>query len=442
MTASATSGQPRWPDFLDPVESMSRAELDAHQAAALGAMGHYAFERSPLIRQAWAAAGITPRDIRSTADFVALAPFIDKDSVRAFRDAHDDPAGGMGHYGPGEIVSVGTTSGTTGDPTPLPNGRRSPSEESFARDLWHLGLRPGGYHAHIMFTFRGGHRRRSLQELGIAEIVFSFDPREMPRLCEASRRYRPTTMSIMPNPLLMALEAHFERSGEDPVDTFKSYKGAIFGGEPLSARLNQVAQSWGLEIYENTSLGDVCGATECTARAGMHAYEDLAFIECIEPGGTAPVRDGEIGELVVTTLVDRFTPLVRYRSGDLVTLDRSPCACGRSHVRFKVLGRASDQIVIDGRSVLPREVMGLVESHDESRNGLFQIIRPARAMDVLRLRIGYDPARCAVAPAMLRDRLRGHLGEAIGVAVEVELVVEGELLKLGPPHKIPRVTTQ
>ncbi len=431
-----------FPDFLDPIETASREDLNRHQEAALVAMGEYAFSRAPLITETWKAAGITPGDIRSLADFVEKAPFIDKDSVRAYRDRNNDPAGGMGRYGPGEITQIGTTSGTTGDPTPVPSGRRTTAEISFARDLWHLGLRPGGFHSHIMFTFRGGSRRRFLQELGIGEINFSMDPREMPRLCEASRRFRPTTMSIMPNPLLMVLEQHFERSGEDPVDTFKSYGGALFGGEPLSARLGALAKSWGLEIYENTSLGDVCGATECRARAGMHAYEDLAFIECVDPMGTAAVKDGEVGELVVTTLVDRFTPLVRYRTGDLVTLDRSRCACGRTHVRFKILGRATDQILVEGRTVLPRELMGYVELHSETRHGLFQIIRTQREMDMLRLRVGYDTSRLADTVHALHGRLTDDLTAKMGVAVQIELVEEQELLKLGPPHKIPRVTKQ
>jgi phenylacetate-CoA ligase len=317
-TAATLAPSDPYPSFLDPIETASRADLARHQEAALVAKSAYAFARAPLITETWMNAGVSPADIRSTADFIAKAPFITKDSVREFRDRNNDPAGGMGHYGPGEIVQVGTTSGTTGDPTPVPGGRRTPAEETFARDLWHLGLRPGDFHAHVMFTFRGGHRRRALQEMGIGEINFSMDPREMPRFCEASRRYRPTTVAIMPNPLLNVLEQHFERTGEDPADVFRSYKGALFGGEPLSARLAKVAQSWGLEIYENTSLGDVCGATECRARAGMHAYEDIAFIECIDPLGTDPVPDGEVGELVDDTgrSLHAADPLSHRRSGD------------------------------------------------------------------------------------------------------------------------------
>lgn len=431
-----------WPDYFDPVEAASRAQLDRLQEASLAAMCAAAYERAPLIRDKWDAARVKPRDIKSFRDFLEKAPLVDKDDVRRFRDEHNDPAGGMSGSIPGETVSIGTTSGTTGDPTPIPNWSRSASEEAYFRDHWHIGLRPGDHFTWSMFTFRGGHRRRMFAEHGITEVCFSLSPTEMARLVAGSRRFRPTTWAIVSNPALLMLEGYFEKTGEDPTDVFSSYKGGIFGGEPLGERLKRVTKSWGLELYETTSLGDVCGATMCKHRAGFHAYEDLAYIETVDPITREPQADGAIGELVVTTLYDRLTPLVRYATGDLVQIDRSPCACGRNHARFHLLGRATDQILVKGRSILPREIMCLVEVHDETRAGLFQIIRTAREMDALKLRIGYDVSRCSAPLDSLQGRLKDHICESVGVSVEVELIDEQDLLKLGPPHKIPRVTKQ
>jgi phenylacetate-CoA ligase len=107
---------------------------------------------------------------------------------------------------------------------------------------------------------------------------------------------------------------------------------------------------------------------------------------------------------VVTTLVDRLTPLIRYASGDLVRIKRGVCGCGRTHPRFDLLGRATDQIIVTGRSVLPREIMGLVEVHSETRAGLFQIVRTAREMDVLKLRVGYDKDRLTDGVCSMRSR--------------------------------------
>lgn len=430
------------PDFFDPIETASREYLDRFQEGAIVAMAAHAYDRAPLIRESWDAAGVKPSDIRSVGDFVAKVPIIDKDDVRAFRDRHGDPSGGMSASVPGETVSIGTTSGTTGDPTPVPNWYRSGSEEAYFRDHWHIGLRPGDYFSWMMFTFRGGHRRRYYSEHGVSEICFSIGPGEIPRFAEASKRWRPTSGAIFSNPMLLMLEAYFEKTGDDPTEVFKSYKGAIFGGEPLGNRLATLTRSWGLELFETTSLGDVAGATMCRMHDGFHAYEDLAFIETVDPVTREPLADGEVGELVVTTLNDRLTPLVRYGSGDLVRIKRGPCGCGRNHARYDLLGRATDQIIVNGRSILPREIMGLVEQHSETRAGLFQIIRTDREMDALKLRIGYDRDRLEVTPQALSDRLHGMIAEAVGVALHVELIDEQELLKLGPPHKIPRVTKQ
>lgn len=430
------------PDNLDPIETASRDYLDRYQEGALAAMCAHAYASAPLVRQAWDAKGVHPRDIKSRADFIAMTPIIDKDDVRAFRDAHGDPSGGMSRNMPGETVSIGTTSGTTGDPTPVPNWVSGGSETAYSRDLWHMGARPGDFLTHMLFTFRGGHRRRLHASLGMTEICYSIAADEIARAVEGSLRFRPTAWSMCSTPVLLMLEQYFEKTGADPIDVFSSYKGAIFGGEPLSGRLKALMDSWGFEMFETTSLGEVAGATECRMHNGFHAYEDIAFIETVDPVTRQPLPDGAVGEMVVTTLVDRLTPLVRYGSGDLVTIDRSPCGCGKNHARFKVLGRTTDQCLVQGRSVLPREIMGLIDGQSETRASLFQIIRAEREMDVLRLRIGYDAARLVSSLDALRDRLHGHISEAMGVRVIIEMIDEQELLKLGPPHKIPRVTKQ
>ncbi len=431
-----------YPEFFDPIESASREHLDQLQEGALVAMCEHAYRAAPLVGALWKQRGVGPGDIRTIQDFIDKAPIFDKDDIRRFRDQYGDPLGGMTPIMPGETVSIGTTSGTTGDPTPVPNWYRTGSEEAYMRDHWHIGLRPGDYLTWSMFTFRGGHRRRLHAEYDVTEICFALTPQDMPRLVEASRRWRPTSWAMVSNPVLLWLENYFERTGEDPVDVFSSYKGAIFGGEPLGARLKKLTSSWGLELYETTSLGEVAGATMCRAHDGFHAYEDLAFIETVDPVTRAPVADGDIGELVVTTLNDRLTPLIRYATGDLVRIKRGLCSCGRQHARYDLLGRATDQIVVLGRSILPREIMELVELHSETRASLFQIVRTAREMDVLKLRVGYDMGRLEVSLESLSARLRDHLAAALEIPIRIELIDEQELLKLGPPHKIPRVTKQ
>lgn len=431
-----------YPEFLDPVETAPREWLDRLQEAAIIEQVRNGYANAPLIRSIWDKAGVKPSDIKSMADFREKAPMFDKDDQRAFRDVHHDLTGGFVPIRPGAIMSVGTTSGTTGDPTPVANPPRSPSEVAYARAQWHQGARPGDYITELLFTYRGGHRNRYAGEVGFAKLLFAMHPAEMPRLAEGSRRYRPTSMKVFASPFILAMEQYFERSGDDPVDVFKSYKGVTFGGEPLSERLSALTKSWGVELFETTAFGEVSAANQCRMHDGFHAPEDHGFVETVDPVSGEPVADGAVGELVVTMFVDRMMPMIRYRTGDLVIIDRSPCGCGSTHARFHLLGRATDQILVNGRSILPREIMGLVENENATRANLFQIVRPSRELDELRIRVGFDPERLDESEDSLRDRLREKIGSATGVPTVIELVDQAELLKLGPPHKIPRVTKQ
>ena len=397
------------------------------------------YERGALIRATWDDAGIHPRQIRSLDDFRARAPFITKDTIRSFRDAHGDPSGGVDCTHPRELVGIGTTSGTTGDPTPLPRTARTASDMMSLRDYWRIGVRPGDHIAHMLFAFRNGISYRSIREHNIIPIHFTHSPHELGRLFAAMVRFRPTLLRNVSNPMLLAMEEALGESGADPRALFGSLRGAIFGGEALGQRQQQLAREWGLELFEQTSLGDVCAATECRAHAGMHIQEDVAFAECLDPDGAAPVADGEVGELVVTSLADRAVSLVRFRTDDLITMDRAPCACGVTHARFRVLGRKGDQIMVGTVGILPPQVQHVVEGLEESRAGLFQIIRPSRQMDALRVRIGYDPRLLTDDPEAFAERASAALSAALQVPAEVVVTPNEQLLKLGPPHKIPRV---
>jgi phenylacetate-CoA ligase len=247
---------------------------------------------------------------------------------------------------------------------------------------------------------------------------------------------------LMSSPLMIAFEAYFERVQIDPRDVFSSYKAVIFGGEALGPRQRALAKDWGAALYELMALGDVSIAVECEMHDGCHPNEDLALIECLDPDGTAPVADGQVGELVVTMLADSMLPLIRFRTDDLVVVNREPCGCGRTQVRYKMLGRKSDQISIAGHSVLPMSLRMVIENELESRAGLFQIIRPQVQMDTLRLRVGHNPEAIRTSVIDYERLLQHKLESMLNVPVQIELVPDAELLKLGPPHKIPRVTKQ
>jgi phenylacetate-CoA ligase len=420
------------------VECMPRADLEALQQKKLFELLPWAYERAPLIRDAWDRAGVSPGDIDSLTAFREQVPFIDKEAMRHFRDERGDPYGGMLAIDlatPGVFGAIFSTSGTTGDPTLAPfAGREGPT--ILAREFWELGVRPGDHFVEMLFTYRGPAIHWTIRGIGATPVFVDHDPRELPRLFDLSRRLEPRGWYNLSGPLIVALE-DLANDGVDVAAALASYHGIVYAGEPLGPRARRLVDSWGLELFDHTGVGDVGAATECRAHDGCHVWEDTAFIEVLDPDTLEPVGDGARGELVSTTLMNLVSPLVRYRSDDLVRFTRQPCACGRTHGRVWPLGRKSDEVVVNGRSVLPVDVWPAIEDVPETASGLFQVVRPAREVDRLQLRVGY---------ARLADGLQGRVEDAVearlGVRPVVELVEQQALLRQGPPHKIPRVVKQ
>jgi phenylacetate-CoA ligase len=419
-------------------ETMPRAQLVELQEQLLLEIVPHAYEHAPLIRETWDAAGVHPSDIKSLADFRERAPFVDKDALRHFRDDRGDPYGGLCALPPETLTAVMSTSGTTGDPTLVPEkwsgGGGRPA--IITRDFWGIGVRPGDHVALVLFTFRGP-TYGLFQGLGTIPILLDFDPAEMERFCELALRYRPTGLYNFGSVLINAVREVCERRGFDPSDVFSSFKGVVFAGEPLSPRARAMAEEWGVELFEHTGVGDVTAAFECRAHDGLHFWEDTALVEGLDANGCA-VGDGERCELVATTLVNRTAPFIRYRSDDIVRLAHERCVCGRTHARVWPIGRKGDEIVVQGRSVLPVDVWDAVESVDACAMGLFQVIRTAPEVDTLQLRVGFAP-EYASKQGSVRDDVRAAVWAQLGVDADVEVVPNAALLKLGPPHKIPRV---
>ena len=443
MTSLPPIDSPYWDGEY---ETMPRDELRALQFELLTETIAFAYEHSALTREAWDGARVRPTDIRTWEDFTEKVPFLDKDAQRRFRDERNDPYGGVLCRDPAELTAINSTSGTTGDPTLVPElwgGGFVGRPAIMYRDFWGMGVRPGDHFALFLFTFRGP-TYGFVQQLGAVPMLFDYDIDEIERLLRLSIEYRPTALYNFGGTLINATEEIAARAGVDPRDAFSSYRAIVFAGEPLGVRARALADEWGMRLFEHSNVGDVTACFECTAHDGMHFWEDMAYVEGIDPlaldhHDAQPIDEDRVRcELVATALSNRLAPLVRFRSDDLVEIDRSPCACGRTHARIWTIGRKGDEVVVDGVSVLPVDVWGAVESIAACRLGLFQIVRPQREIDILQVRVGYQDTP-ASRLASLRDEVVGAITAATGVQPEVELVPNEALLRLGPPHKIPRV---
>jgi phenylacetate-CoA ligase len=212
-----------------------------------------------------------------------------------------------------------------------------------------------------------------------------------------------------------------------------SLQAGIFGAEPWTEGLREAIEHaldlTALDIY---GLSEVVGpgvSSECVeGRNGAHVNEDHFLVEVVDPESGAPLGDGEVGELVFTTLTKEALPLLRYRTGDLASLMREPCACGRTFARMsRVLGRTDDMLIIRGVNVFPSEIERTLLAIPELAPHYQLVVERPGHLDELTVQ------------AELRDGEEG--GERLGALVEERL---GRALGLSarvdilPPGSVPR----
>jgi phenylacetate-CoA ligase len=424
--------------FEPDVELMGRAELDDLQEAKILELVPYAYERSDLYRTLWDEAGVHPRDIRSMADFRARIPFITKDTIRHWRDDKGDPFGGLLCVDPDDLTAIMSSSGTTGDATFFPEKfeRWAPLGTGFIRDLWEHGLRPGDHTIITPGTFRGA-GADDLRQLGCVVHAINSWFGGWEDVLDTVEEYDVRYLQPM-GPLIGELERIAEH--RDMRKALAPVKFASFAGEPLGVRMQRrFREEWDTRLAMWTSAGDTGTSWECREHDGYHLWEDTVVVEDLDPDGREPVAEGHVGELVVTDIDNLVAPLIRYRAEDLVRLDRGTCGCGRTHVRQWPVGRAGDLTLIQGRAVMPLEIWAVVEQFDETRSALFQIIRPQRELDQLRIRVGYAAERTRSVDD-LHQRLSAAIEAAVGVVPELEFVEEQQIIaRASSAAKIPRI---
>src|SRR6201987_2123383 len=203
-------------------------------------------------------------------------------------------------------------------------------------------------------------------------------------------------------------------------------RAGVFGAEPWTEGLREaVERALGLSALDIYGLSEVMGpgvSAECIeGRDGAHVNEDHFLVEVVDPRSGEPLPDGEVGELVFTTLTKEALPLLRYRTGDLASLTREPCTCGRTFARMsRVLGRTDDMLIIRGVNVFPSEIERALLAIPELEPHYQLVVERPGHLDELRVQV-----EGTVDPAAVRTQLHSVLG----LTAHVEIV---------PPGSIPR----
>ena len=359
---------PDWKsEYLDPeLETMSREQIEALQVERLKATVAHCMN-NPIYKARLEKAGVTPENITSVED-IRRIPFTTKQDLR------DNYPFGLASVPLTECVRLHSSSGTTGNPTVILHTQKDLDEwaNQVARNLWMVGLRPddvfqnsSGYG---MFTgglgFQYGAERLGMLTIPAAagntlrQIKFMTD-------------FGTTAVHAVPSYVTRLYEV-MQEQGVDPRKDTK-LKILAIGAEPHSEeQRKRIENMLGVKAYNSFGMSEMCGpgvGFECKEQNGLHFWEDYYIVEIVDPETLEPVPDGEIGELILTSINREAMPLLRYRTRDLTRVLGRGCPCGRNHVRLdRMKGRSDDMMVLRGVNIFPIQIEKILMQFKELAN--------------------------------------------------------------------------
>jgi phenylacetate-coenzyme A ligase PaaK-like adenylate-forming protein len=424
-------------------ETMSADERAALQSQRLGALLRRLADASPFYKRRLADAGVDA-ETPVTLDELPALPFTTK------ADLWDHYPWGLLAVPREQVVRVHGSSGTGGRPTLVAYSRGDLAiwAEVCARALGCAGAGPGTlvHNAYGYGLFTGGlgmHQGAELMGCTLVPVSGGQTQRQVTLL----RDLKPEILCCTPSYAARLGEAFAEAGvAKDEI----SLRAGIFGAEPWSEAMRaQIEASLPLKALDIYGLSEIIGpgvSCECVeAQAGLHVNTDHFLVEVVDPDAGRPLAPGERGELVFTTLTKEAMPVLRYRTGDLATLDPSPCACGRNLPRMsKVTGRRDDMLVVRGVNVYPSEVEAVLLAERAVAPHYLLVVDRTEAMP--RLLVACELAAgwtiCADTDEAERERVAAEVAAALlqrlGLTTEVRVLPAGTIprVELGKAQRV------
>lgn len=341
--------------YLHPqYETLSREEIERLQLERLQATVKHCMN-SPFYKKKFEETGLQPEDIRTLED-IRKIPFTTKQDLR------ETYPFGMASVPLRKCVRLHSSSGTTGNPTVILHTQKDIDEwaNAVARCLWMVGLRPddvfqnsSGYG---MFTGGLGFQYGA-ERLGALTVPAAAG--NSLRQIKFIKDFGTTAIHAVPSYVTRLFEV-MQEQGVDPRRDTRLRVLAI-GAEPHSEeQRKRIEDMLGVKAYNSFGMSEMCGpgvGFECQEQNGLHFWEDYYIVEIVDPETLESVPDGEIGELVLTTLNREAMPLLRYRTRDLTRVLGRTCPCGRNHVRLdRMRGRSDDMMVLRGVNIFPIQI--------------------------------------------------------------------------------------
>lgn len=399
---------------LDPIEIASRDEISALQLQRLKWSLSHAYNNVPFYKASFDAAGVHPDDLKSLSD-LAKFPFTVKSDLR------DNYPFGMFAVPKTDIMRIHASSGTTGKPTVVGYTKNDVDmwANMVARSMRASGVRSGDT-VHIAYgygLFTGGlGAHYGAEKLGCTVIPVSGGMTE--RQVTLIEDFKPDAIMVTPSYLLNILE-QYKRLGKDP--RASSLNVGIFGAEPwTNAMRGEIEQAFDMHAVDIYGLSEVMGpgvANECVeTKDGLHIWEDHFYPEIINPDTGEPVADGEMGELVFTTLTKEGMPIIRYRTRDLTRL--LPGTARSMRRMEKVTGRSDDMIILRGVNVFPTQIEEQIMRIDGlSPHFQIELVKNG-ALDAMRVHVEPEPSHIE-HQAALATQLESLIKDVVGVTAQV-----------------------
>ncbi len=408
---------------LEPIEKASLDELRALQFKRLKATLHHAYANSSVYKAKFDDAGVHPDDCRSLAD-LAKFPFTAKADLR------DSYPFGMFAVSQQQVVRIHASSGTTGKPTVVAYTANDIVmwANCVARSIRAAGARPGDK-VHISYgygLFTGGlGAHYGAEQLGLTVIPFGGGQTE--RQVQLIQDFSPDIIMVTPS-YMLALADEFERQGFNPRDS--SVRVGIFGAEPWTNDMRSaIEKRMAIDAVDIYGLSEVIGpgvASECVeTKDGPTIWEDHFYPEIIDPDTGVVLPDGELGELVFTSLTKEALPIIRYRTRDLTRL--LPGTARTMRRIEKITGRSDDMMIVRGVNVFPTQIEELILRQVALSAHYQCVLGKEGPLDTLTVKVetrsglSADDAQAKQAAQQLEHEAKAY----IGTSLKVELCNEG-----------------
>ena len=406
-------------------ESMSREQMRELQGKRLHKVVDYVYHNVPFYRHKLQEMDLTPEDITSIDDIVKL-PFTTKQDLR------DNYPTGLQAAPMSEVIRFHASSGTTGNPTIVGYTRKDVEiwSECMARCLTAYGVTRDDVFsvAYGYGLFTGGLGvHYGVERMGAAVLPTSTGNTE--KHVRLLRDLGVTGIACTPSYALYLAET-MEKMGVTK-DMIKLKVGA-FGAEPWTENMRQEIESrLGLKGYNLYGLSEImgpCVSYECECQNGSHICEDHYFPEIVDPATLESLPNGQVGELVFTTLTKEGMPLLRYRTRDLCSLMEGECECGRTSVRMgRIMGRSDDMLIIRGINVFPSQVESVILSMPECAPRFLLIVDRVNNLDTLTIQVEvrqeyFDAGFDTLTPITdLEKKIAEKIRSVLSIGVKVQI---------------------